>query len=407
MESRSTRKAAAPRNVRTTLKAVAEKAGVSKGLASRVLNGGSTTIPISQETIRRVKQAAADLRYIPSRMARSLTKGARSHIIGLSMIDPHPHPIGLHGHYSDQSLPEKYQNPFMNEFSNYQMSYDAGIIINEIARDDQLRGKWDIIVRHRNEASEYPFTPMDLGLDLVEGLIYFYPSNRHCEILDLARSGIPVVLVGHMSQAGDVCSVGIDNRQCSCLLAEHLYNQGRKRLAGLWPFDPAMSLTSLRSEGFKQCAEFAGLPPSGEVFTGGRGSVPDGYWATIHLLEKYPDVDGIVVGTNPLARGAVYALEESGRRIPEDVALATFDDNLMNVVEEPTITALKLPIEAMVSSALRNLIRLIEGVGIDELHRLVEPELIIRQSCGALSAERSYSYQFKEASNHAAFAGSR
>lgn len=71
------------------------------------------------------------------------------------------------------------------------------------------------------------------------------------------------------------------------------------------------------------------------------------------------------------------------------------------------ITALRLPIDEMVSSALRKLIKLIEGSDVDVLHRHIEPELIIRQSCGALSAERSYSYQFKEASNHAAFAGSR
>ncbi len=407
MESRSTRKAAAPRNVRTTLKAVAEKAGVSKGLASRILNDGSTTIPISQETIRRVKQAAADLRYIPSRMARSLTKGARSHIIGLSIIDPHLHVDGHQGHYAFQSLPDKYQNPIINEIERYHRSNDIGIIINEIARDDQLRGKWDIVVRHRIEASDYPFTPMDLGLDLVEGLIYFHPSNRHHEIVDLARSGIPVVLIGHLAQGENVCSVGIDNRQSSYRLAHHLLSQGRTRVVGLWPFDASMSLTSLRSEGFRECVKNQDLTPLGEVFTGGVGTVPDGYWATRNLLEKIPEVDGIIVGTNSLARGAVYALEESGRRVPEDVALVTFDDNLMNVVEEPMITALRLPIDEMVSSALRKLIKLIEGSDVDVLHRHIEPELIIRQSCGALSAERSYSYQFKEASNHAAFAGSR
>lgn len=404
MESKSIRKTIASRRIRTTLKAVAEEAGVSKGLASRVLNGGSTTIPISQETIRRVKQAAADLKYIPSRMARSLSKGARSHIIGLSIIDDHPHENGQYGHFAFQSLPEKFQNPIIHEIDHFHMSNDIGIIINEIARDEQLRGKWDIVVRHRNEASDYPFTPMDLGLDLVEGLIYFHPSNRHLEIIDLARGGIPVVLIGHLSQGENVCSVGIDNRQSGYRLAKHLLEQGRQQIVGLWPFDQSISLTSLRSEGFRHCIENHTLTPLGEMFTGGVGTVPDGYWATINLLEKYPDVDGIVVGTNPLARGAIYALEEAGRRVPDDVAIVTFDDNLLNVVEEPTISALRIPIDEMVSSALRRLIRLIEGLGVETLHRHIEPELVIRQSCGALRTESNFSYQIKEVPSRAAFA---
>ena len=157
--SKSRKKPVSTPRVRTTLKAVAEQAGVSKGLASRVLNGGSTTIPISEETIRRVRQAATDLRYIPSRMARSLSKGARSHIIGLSLVAPLP----LNGapapvRESNPVLPKCYQNPFINEVLRIQQCHDVGSLINDVAQDEQMCGRWDVVVRHRKEHLDHPFT---------------------------------------------------------------------------------------------------------------------------------------------------------------------------------------------------------------------------------------------------------
>lgn len=395
------RKSPATPRVRTTLKAVAERAGVSKGLASRVLNGGSTTIPISEDTIRRVRQAATDLRYIPSRLARSLSKGARSHIIGLSLVAPrHPNGIPQPRNEAFPPLPERYRNPVIEEMARIQRFHDVGLLVNEIARDEHLCGRWDVVVRHRKEHLDHPFTPMDLGLDLVEGLIYAQPSTRHMEILDLARSGIPVVLLGHVVRGEDVCSVGIDNRRAGELLAGHLISLGRRHLVGLWPFSVESSLASLRSEGFRSGLHSRGLEAIEECFVGMWPDSACGYWRTKEIIEAYPEIDAIVVGTNPLARGAVYAIEESGRRIPEDVSLVTFDDNIFNVLETPHMTALRVPVDEMICLALKELTHMIEGHAPETLHHFVVPELMIRQSCGAISTNEEYRYTEKEDPHH-------
>jgi DNA-binding LacI/PurR family transcriptional regulator len=398
---KSRRKMPAVPRVRTTLKAVAERAGVSKGLASRVLNGGSTTIPISEETIRRVRQAATDLRYIPSRMARSLSKGARSHIIGLSLVapqrlngDPKPSREG------SPQLPERYQNPLINEVVKIQQCHDVGILVNEIAMDEHLCGRWDVVVRHRKEHLDHPFTPLDLGLDLVEGLIYTQPSTRHTEILDLARSGIPVVLLGHVVHGEDVCSVGIDNRLAGERLAKHLIEQGRRHLVGLWPFSRESSLAVMRSTGFRAALSSRGMESLDEFFVGMWPDSACGYWQMREIIEDYPDLDGVVVGTNQLARGVAYAIEESGRHIPDDVALVTFDDNIFNVFEPPHLTALRVPVDEMICLALKQLTQMIEGHAPETLHHFVVPELVIRQSCGASSAGEGYHYTEEEEDHH-------
>ena len=98
--------------------------------------------------------------------------------------------------------------------------------------------------------------------------------------------------------------------------------------------------------------------------------------------------------------GAIYAIEESGRRIPEDVALATFDDDLFNMLEKPHLTALRVPIDEMIRLALKQLTQMIEGHAPDTLHHFVIPELVIRQSCGAASVSEEHRFIQEEAPQH-------
>jgi DNA-binding LacI/PurR family transcriptional regulator len=284
-----------------------------------------------------------------------------------------------------------------------QQCHDVGTLVNEIARDEQLCGRWDVVVRHRNEHLDHPFTPLDLGLDLVEGLIYTQPSMRHLEILDLARSGIPVVLLGHVAHGHDVCSVGIDNHLAGERLARHLIDQGRSHLVGLWPFNRESSLAVSRSEGFRRALDTCELTPLEERFVGLWPDSARGYWQMKEILAAQPGLDAVVVGTNQLARGAIYAIEESGRRVPGDVSLATFDDNMFNVLEHPHLTALRVPIVEMICLALKQLIPMIEGNPPESLRHYVVPELVIRQSCGA--DEAAEGYHFAGEDSHHVIAG--
>jgi LacI family transcriptional regulator len=114
----------------------------------------------------------------------------------------------------------------------------------------------------------------------------------------------------------------------------------------------------------------------------------DGYfsaeWAkqsVIKLISTGIQVDAIFAADDESASGAMMALREGGRRIPEDIAVVGFDDTLLALHLTPTLTTVRAPIKQAGRQAVRQLIKLIDGKTADAV-TLLPTELVIRQSCG-------------------------
>ncbi len=371
---------------RVTMADVARAADVSKALVSRVLNKVQSQIPIPEETTRRIERIAAELNYIPSRSARSLKKGNRLNLIGVSIRSEAP-PYGAPQTEEETlilpPLPPEYHHPAVEDVITYERNFTAGIIL------DAIKGladgaKWDLVIKQRNESLDSPLLGTDLGLDLVDGLLYQQPTIQRTEYARFARAGYPTVIIGHISGIPeDVSAVGIDNPKASAELVSHLLGIGRERLVGLWPHGAYLSLSAGRYRGFVNCLENHGLAPLGSYFSGPDIGLGRGYWLTRRILEKHPDLDGLVVGCEGMARGAVYAIQESGRRIPDDVSVVNFDDTLLTIIEPPLLTAMRIPFAEIYIKSVTRLMDLIQGKIPEPMHLELKPRLIVRETCGA------------------------
>ncbi len=383
-DSHSSKRAILPRT-RVTMADVARAADVSKALVSRVLNKVESQIPIPQETIRRIERIAAELNYVPSRSARSLKRGNRLNLIGVSIRTGIP--PGIHQTEEEmlpsKPLPEEYRHTPVHDVMAYERSFSIGLIIDALWQNSNPT-VWDLVIQHRPETSEDPLRGTDLGLDLVDGLLYMQPTLQHREYLNFVRSGYPIVVIGHISGIEeDVCAVGIDNPKAAALLVDHLYRLNRRKMVALWPYGEYVGLTIGRNRGFNNRLSAYGLEPLGVSFIGSDLSPARGYWMTLRMLDQHPDLDAMVVGTDDIARGAIYALQERGRRIPEDVSVVTFDDKPITIIEPPLITALRIPFPEITRQAVKLLMDLIQGKVHEPVHIEIEPELVVRQSCGA------------------------
>ncbi len=373
-------------HTRVTMADVAKAADVSKALVSRVLNKVESQIPIPIETTRRIERLAAELNYVPSRSARSLKKGNRLNLIGVSIRGMEP-PSGViqtpEESASFPPLPDEYHHPAVEDVITYERNFTVGIILDAI-RATANGSTWDLVVKQRNESMASPLLGTDLGLDLVDGLLYQQPTQQRTEYARFARAGYPTVAIGHVSGIPkDVSAVGIDNPKASVCIVSHLLRVGRRRLVGLWPHGSYLSLSAGRCQGFNDCLRENGLTPLGSYFSGLDISVGRGYWLTKIILERHPDFDGLVVGSGSMARGAVYAIQESGRRIPDDVSIINFDDTVLSIIEPPLLTALRIPFAEIFTKSVTLLMDLIEGKVQAPVHIEVQPKLIVRESCGA------------------------
>ncbi len=365
---------------------VARAADVSKALVSRVLNKVQSQIPIPEETTRRIERIAAELNYVPSRSARSLKKGNRLNLIGVSIRGETP-PHGVAQTEGETMvlppLPEEYHHSAVEDVITYERNFTVGIILDAIKMMAD-GAKWDLVVKQRNEGPPSPLLGTDLGLDLVDGLLYQQPTLQRTEYVRFARAGYPTVIIGHVSGVpDDVSAVGIDNPKASTQLVNHFLRIGRRRLVGIWPHGSYLSLSAGRCKGFTECLNENGLVPLGSYFSGPDIGLGRGYWLTKMILERHTDLDGLIVGSEGMARGAVYAIQETGRRIPDDVSVANFDDTLLAIIEPPLLTAMRIPFAEIYRRSVTLLMDLIQGRLKEPIHIELEPKLIIRESCGA------------------------
>ena len=328
-----------------TLEAVAAEAGVSRSTVSRVVNGSTQ---VSPDVVLTVTAAIERLGYIPNRAARSL---ANRRTMAIALVVP-------------EDTQRFFGDPFFSEIMQGIMTVieDSDYVLNlQLARPTApsektirylLGGNVDgaIVVSHH--ADDEFFTTLGTTIPVVFGGRPFHPELRNNNFVD------------------------VDNAEGGALGTRHLIELGRTRIATI--AGPSnMQAAVDRRDGWRTALDQAGLDSSLVAY--GDFSLPGGVAAMRELLEREPAIDGVFVASDLMALGALSVLRNSGRRVPEDVAIVGFDDSSAATSGEVTLTTVNQPSRQMGAEMAKMLLDLLAGVP-TERERIMPTRLVVRES---------------------------
>ncbi len=331
-----------------TLEDIAKMAGVSPATASRVLNN---IVGSRSKARERVLKAVAETGFRPHAAARSLAS-QRSQVIGLLIPAPassvltHPNVLQL-----------------------------AEVLTQACHERDYLLSLFLTIA----EADAPDILPK-LTKGFVDGLIVRAADDRSSDPLlqRLSALGMPFVSLGRPSELQNISYVATDNRTAAHRAVTHLLDLGRRRIGLLvGSLEPYSSQERLA--GYREALDAHGLPVDERLIA--VGGMSNSYAAARQLLQQR--VDAIFLPTR-MALDVLRALRESGRRVPDDIALIGFDDLPLAQQTDPPLTTVRQPIAAMGKQLVGMLLDILEH-GADPPRRVVfSQELVIRQSCGTV-----------------------
>ncbi len=335
-------------NIKTnppTIADVAKKAGVSIATVSRVWNDST---PVFSETAERVKAAIKDLNYTPRPAARVLAR-RRTDTLGLV-------------------LPEISGAFFSAMLKGIEMGVreaDLGLLIESTRVPTPGRSPQHAMGDHNTD-----------------GLIIFPDGMDEKEIRRLYGLGFPLVLM-HLSppEGLSIPMVTVENKSGAQSLVEHLISvHGRERIAYLQ--GPEGHPDSVwRERGYREALQIHNIKFDPNLVGKGEFSADTAQTTVRNWLKNNLNFNAIFCGDDEAASGALQALHEAGKRVPQDVAVVGFDDINYSRYLNPPLTTVRAPTEQVGLEAVRLLVNLIRNKNVEQLV-LLPTELVIRQSCG-------------------------
>lgn len=317
---------------------VARLAGVSAAVVSYVINDGPR--PVAAETAERVRQAMATLGYRPNRSARALRTGTTG-IIGLVVPGA--------------------TNPFFGEYA------DA---VHAVARERSL----DVITASSGGdlASERALVA-DLADRGVDGLLVA-TSMGAADVGSVPPAPVPLVLTNCPFEVPGVSAVGPDAEAGAYDVVSHLALVHGHRSVAMVTGERG-TRAAARGRGWKRALRTHGASAGPVVRV--PFSRAGGATGARRLLEEDERPSAVFVTSDAQAIGVLHGLRRAGVRVPEDVAVVTFDGTEDAAYAAPPLTLVRQPVVAMVEAALDAL----ADPGVVR-HRLFAMELVVRESCG-------------------------
>jgi LacI family transcriptional regulator len=326
-----------------TIKDVALAAGVSVATVSRVYNNSEL---VRDQTALRVREAARRLGYVPHSGARSLST-SRTHTIGVLLPD-------LYGEFFSE-------------------------VIRGMDQTAQRQG-FHLLISSSHASRAGVETALRSMRGRVDGLIVMWPEMDAETAVRNLPAGFPMVLMSAPVGPDAFDVITIANFDGARAMVRHLLDLGHRRIAILkgaeGNFDAAERLRGYRAVLAE--AEVAPLEASGDF------SERSGFRAATELLAGTPIPTAIFAANDAMAIGAMSALREAGLRVPEDVAVAGFDDIPLARFLAPPLSSVHVDISALGERATLRLLDAIREKA-NHVHRseIFPTTLVLRQSCGA------------------------
>ncbi len=336
----------------TTIADVARRAGVSPVTVSRVINGASNVRVSTREA---VEQAIADLRYVPSVVARSL-RSKRTYALALLVPD--------------------ITNPFWTTVAR-------GV------EDAAQSGNYSVLLCNTDESPAKQHRYLDMIVSQrVDGVIIAPYDSDGQNLLRLRERDIPTVVIDRRIKDWNVDTVYCDSTSSACALVRHLIGLGHTRIAMITG-PKGTSTAEDRLDGYNYALREAGLPLDPALVKRGEYRSATGMAMMLELLETPRPPTAVVTANNVIAMGVFEAVRSSRLAVPQDIALVTFDD-LPDISRFfPFFTVISQPAYEMGHEAACLLLnRLDVGGSLEPRCIMLPTRLVARVSCGRLKDEQ-------------------
>jgi LacI family transcriptional regulator len=328
-----------------TIKEVAREAGVSVATVSRVFNDKG---PVREETRRRIVEVAERLRYTPHGAARSLiTK--ETHTVSVLLPD-------IHGEFFSE-------------------------VIRGIDSTAHGSGYHLLVASSHNDRVEIKALLRAMR-GRVDGLIVMSPDVDAQTLEANLPESLPILLLNCLVDGTAFDSINIDNYGGAFAMVRHFAGLGHRRIT-LIKGAPKNYDARERLRGYRDAVTALALDGSPELEIEGDFSEEAGYRAGLRLLAMPWRPTAVFATNDAMAIGCLYGLREAGVRVPEDLALAGFDDIPIARYMTPPLTSVSVSIANLGARAMERLLSSVKARNAHQRrHETLPTTLVVRGSCG-------------------------
>jgi LacI family transcriptional regulator len=333
--------------VAATIRDVARRARVSVATVSRVVNHSAHRV--DPATRQRVMAAVADLGYQANPIAVSLKKRASRTVALIVPNISNPFFPAIARGIEDTARQHGYAVLLCNTYEDLDREHEYL---------ELLRKRW------------------------VDGMLFATVGSNTRHLQDLRRDGLPVVLVARDVDGLTIDAVLVDNFRGAVDATTHLLHLGHRAIAYI-AGPPSLRVALERRRGHLHALAAAGLDADDALIAEGDFTADGGRAAIATLLGRGARFSAVVAANDLMAIGAMEALRAVDRRIPHDVAVVGFDDITFASLVSPALTTVAQPKYRMGQLAMERLLELMAGESAAGRRIMLDPQLIVRQSCGA------------------------
>lgn len=328
-----------------TIKDIAQHLSISVSTVSRALLDDKN---IRKETKEKVLETAKKLGYKPNPVATNLKYG-------------HTNTVGV-------IVPEMV-TPFASRVINgiQEVLYANGIkVIIAESGEDPEKEKENLQLMERF---------------MVDGIIISlcsYKKNRE-KYLRLQKAEMPMVFYDRIPHGLDVPQVIVDDYMKSFFLTEHLIRNGRRRIVHIQGPDDVYNSIE-RAKGYKDALSKFRIPFDDDMVIKSGLTFEDGKNAADSLMERHIPFDAVFAFTDTLAIGAMDRLREAGKKIPEEVAVASFSGTELSTIVYPKLTTVEPPLYQMGKNAAELILEKIKNPASPNRSVVLDAEIKMRAS---------------------------
>jgi LacI family transcriptional regulator len=338
------------RQKRATIRDVANFSGLA---LSTVSNALSNRRYVTEDTRQKVLQAAEEVGYRVSYIARSM-RTQRTFSLGILVGD--------------------IANPFFPE-------------IVRGAEDVASAEGYNLILCNTDYREEKQKAYIQILRDQqVDGIIIASQIQKSDEILPLIEEGVPLVLINQRYPGAETDYVGVDNSRGMAEVCEYLWRLGHRKIGFIRGREGSTAAQD-RFDGFVQGMKALGGEHDDRLVQPGDWSYGSGATAARRMLAMVNRPTAIIGGNDLMALGAIEAIQEFGLRTPQDISIVGVDDIFVSAMPWASLTTLRHPKWTVGATAARSLIARINDPETPISRVIIPPEFIVRGTSGSVAGK--------------------